>query len=161
MLSLAFWGSGSSALSLSSLLLALGYLQAYVHADGSLPSRALLTRAIITSFFVWLQISVCRCLLSFWFSVTFEPARCLLPSQALPLSGIMLRMRNKTTTCFFHRTCPLCSVQTDRLTDKRSDKLPLNDQMWGSLMLAPNNTKAVVSLSAFKLDLRCGFKIFY
>ena len=44
--------------------------------------------------------------------------------------------------CFCSHACPLYSIRTDTgtngHTDTRSDKLQLNDQMWGSLTFAPN-----------------------
>ena len=92
----------------------------------------------------------------------FELATCMLftsfPSSC-PFccsSGVRLSMCNKTTTCFFHRACPLCSIWTDGHTDKwtQSDELPLNKQMWGSLTLAPNNI-TVVSRKRAHTSTRC------
>ena len=120
----------------SALLLVLSYLQAYVHAVRFLLELSLL--ALLLPF----QRSGLRSLplssLSYWFSVTFKPATCVLfasfPSSASSSihvrhsSGIMLSMHNKTAQprmpIMFH---------LDRRThmDKRSDELPLNEQMSG------------------------------
>ena len=87
---------------------------------------------------------------SFWFSVTFKPRRyacCSLPERFsfYRSRGVMLSMRNKTVQLdhvFLSPRMPIMfSGQTDKWpghTDTRSDELPLNKQMWGSLTLAFN-----------------------
>ena len=89
--------------------------------------------------------------LSYCFSVMFKPVMCALfasfPSSSLCCSsGIMLSMRNKqyssTMHVSFHAHAHYVppgqtDARTNGHTDTRSDKLSLNDQMWGSLTLAP------------------------
>ena len=54
------------------------------------------------------------------------------------LSYIKIKLYSPTM-CFFRCACPLCSIQSDKRTHRHTDELPLNEQMWGLLMLAPNN----------------------
>ena len=49
----------------------------------------------------------------------------------------MLSMHNKLNYVFLSLRMPIM-FNPDRLMDPWSDELPLNDQMWGSLTLAPN-----------------------
>ena len=67
-----------------------------------------------------------------------------LPDHVCHSSGVMLSMHNKTAllnhvflslrmSIMFHLV-----RQTNGHTDTRSDELPLNEQMWGLLTLAPN-----------------------
>ena len=101
---LTFRRLGSSTLTLSSLLLALGYLQAYMHAVHFLLELSLL--APLLPFKHSGSRSLLLSSLSCWFSVTFKPATCtmfaLFPSSSPSSihvccsSSIMLSMRNKT-----------------------------------------------------------------
>ena len=127
------WSCFSSAMLLSSLLLGLG-LTSSLHACCSL---LVLLELSLLALLLFFQRSGLRSLplssLSCWFSVTFKPAICTL-FASLPTSGsapssihvrrssgVMLSMRNKMAQpCFFCRTCPLCSIQTDGHTDKRT-----------------------------------------
>ena len=74
-----------------------------------------------------------------------EQVRELLSRQFCRCSGVMLSMRNKTAqprvslTAHAHYVSPgQTDTRTNGHTDTRSDELPLNDQMWGSLTLTPN-----------------------
>ena len=100
----------------------------------------------------------CRCLLYLAGSLLHSRPRhvcCMLPFQALlPLalesihvcrsSCVMLSMRNKTVQLNHVFLLPRMPImfhldrRTHRQTDTQSDELLLNNQMWGSLMLAPN-----------------------
>ena len=79
--------------------------------------------------------------------------------------GIMLSMRNKTVQLdhvFLSPRMPIMfSGQTDRHMDTRSDELPLNEQMWGSLTLTPNNThlRSLLSFWASNTAARTGATI--
>ena len=107
---LHFQGSGSSTLPLSFLLLTLRVRMLFTSFSSSPCSRCYYLSDALAP-------DPCVLSLSCWFCHVRAynlHAVCFLPEFLSILVAFMLSMCNKTTTCFCHCACPLCSRWTHR-----------------------------------------------